>query len=131
MKKAADKNFELEVKISNYETGYVAPRTVKIEGNHSNDFQSNSTWNASWNPEKAKSNQKKSPLKLDPQVIKEIGVEGAKKWRRDVRQHLHTELCKKSDKRKQAIKKRIAEAHAKGEQDPLFIKYGCPCEEAP
>ena len=79
MKKATDKIFELELKISNYETGYIAPRTVKIEGNQSNHFQSYSNWNASWNPENAKSNQKKSSLELDPQIIEEIGVEGAKK----------------------------------------------------
>ena len=30
MKKATDKIFELELKISGYETGYVAPKTVKI-----------------------------------------------------------------------------------------------------
>ena len=30
MKKATDKIFELELKISGYETGYVAQKTVKI-----------------------------------------------------------------------------------------------------
>ena len=31
------------------------------------------------------------------------------------------ELCKKSDKRKQATENRIAEAYIKGEKDHLFI----------
>ena len=41
------------------------------------------------------------------------------------------ELCKKSDKRKQATEKRITEAYEKGEQDILFIKHRCPCKESP
>ena len=70
-------------------------------------------------------------MEIDPKIIEEIGIEGAKKWRRDVKQQRYVEICKKTQKKVAATEKRIADAKANGEQDPLFVKHLWPCEEMP
>ena len=90
MKAAADKIFELELKLNNYESGYVPQKRIKIENNQF-DAQSNSQWNASQTGAQDKPHKKKL-LELNQDVIDEIGVEGARKWHRDVKQHKYMEL---------------------------------------
>ena len=70
-------------------------------------------------------------MEIDPSIVEEIGVEGAKKWRRDVKHQKYMELWKKTQKKTAATEKRLAEVKAKGELDPLFVKHQCPCEEQP
>ena len=135
LRASKDKIFELELRLKNYEEGYSPPNSIRITNNVKNEHsQSNTRWVAGWNnPNKAKNQQrnKASALEEEEEVVEEIGIEGARKWSRNWKQQRYVELCKKSDRKKEAAKKRIEDAKAKGEQDPLFVKHRCTWEEQP
>ena len=131
LRASKDKIFELELRLKNYEDGYSPPNSVKISNRVKNEgFQSNqgngsqSQWNASWN-------QNDKAPRLEEETAAELGIDGVRKWARDYKQQRYIDLCKKSEKKKEAAKKRIEAAKAKGEMDPLFIKHKWPWEEQP
>ena len=130
-----DKIFELEMRLKNYEDGYSPPNSVRITQNVKNEFpqsNQNDNWQAGWNNSNANNRKQmnKAPV-LEEEAAAELGVDGIRKWSRDWKQQRYVELWKKSEKKKAAAKKRIEEAKAKGEIDPLFIKHKWPWEETP
>ena len=121
--------------MKNYEEGYSPPNSIRISNNNikNENSQSNTRWNTGWNNPNNSNNQKRNKALIleEEEVVEEIGIEGARKWSRNWKQQRYVEVCKKTDKKKEATKKRNEDARANGEQDPLFIKHRCTWEEQP
>ena len=126
-----DKIYELELRLRNYEEGYSPPNSIRISNNNikNEHSQSNTRWDTGRNNPNNSNNQQRNKAQVLEEVVEEIGIDGTRKWSRDWKQQRYVEVCKKTNRKKEAIKKRIEDARANGEQDPLFIKHRCKWEE--